>query len=113
MHVIPRLSPSAIAFQDMLAAFSQCYAMLLEPVEREAVYFDDEVIPACLQLIGIVANRAASLDEGERASYLRLVADYAPKRCAQIVNEAERRNPPVLKGRDLPKSCLGVECEGG
>jgi len=87
--------------------------MLLEPVEREAIYFDNEVIPACLRLIGIITSRAASLEEGEMARYLRLVADYAPKRCAQIVTEAERRNPPVLKGRDLPKSCLGVECEGG
>jgi hypothetical protein len=113
MQTATRLSPSAVAFQDVLAAFSQCFAMLLEPVEREAMYFDDEVIPACLRLIGIITSRAGSLEEGKRAGYLRLVADYAPKLCAQIVTEAERRNPPVLKGKDLPKSCLGVECEGG
>jgi hypothetical protein len=113
VNVTARLSPSAIAFQDALAAFSQCYAVLLEPVARDAIYFDNEVIPACLQLVAIITSRAAGLDEDERISYLRLVTNYAPRLCAQIVADAERRNPPVLKGRDLPQSCLGVECGGG
>lgn len=107
------LPASAAAFSNVLRVFSKCYAQLLEPLERGAIYFDDDVIPACLRLMGIIATRAAGLNEDDRTVYLRVVSEYAPTLCRQIVTNAERRNPPVLKGADLPDECFGVECGGG
>src|SRR5215471_3325697 len=88
------LPASAQAFSQVLQVFSQCFSTLLEPLERGAIYFDNDVIPSSLRLVGIIASRAATLTEEERTKYLRLVSEYAPQLSRQIVNNAQRRNPP-------------------
>jgi hypothetical protein len=100
---------SATLAVEAMEILARCGRIFTDSAEREAIYFSDDAVPKALTLVSGIARRAAAYGEAARVKYLLHIIEHGPALCSEVVEQVERRTPPVLKGSDLPMAWMESE----